>query len=114
MSKDEVIKFEVMYQNIQASEPLAVGDYITVSTNGARADRKIDEKTNEELILYTYFVEKSASKTFDYTLTVNGIVDIATGTTYTLSQICNNDVDPTGTAKVLFDMAGNVVKIVQQ
>lgn len=114
VSTDDFIKFEVMYQNIQASEPLAVGDFITVSTNGARADRKIDEKTNEEQILYTYFVEKSASKTFDYTLTVNGIVDIATGTTYTLSQICNNDVDPTGTAKVLFDMAGNVVKIIQQ
>ena len=63
---------------------------------------------------FTNFVEKSATRTFNYALTTKGILDTDSMKEYTISSICDSVVAPTGTAKVLFDMAGNVVKIIAQ
>ena len=103
-------KFDVLFDNIDATKDLEVGDYINYSDNGVDPNAEVAEgETAKELITY---VKKTASVTIQYVDMGNYLVDSNTGATYYKNQVCNSDADLTGTATLQLDMANTVVKII--
>lgn len=102
-------KFDVLYDNIDSTKDLAVGDYINYSDNGVDPNAKDDEgNTDKKLVIY---VKKTSSVTIDYIDMGNYLVDSNTGKIYYKNNVCNSDAATSGTAELQLDMAKTVVKI---
>ena len=102
-------EFSVLFENVNSTTELAVGDYIDYADNGVDPNAEVAEgQTKKELITY---VIKTAPATIEYIDMGNHIIDVATSKIYYKNQVCNKDAALTGNAVITLDMAETVVNI---
>ena len=110
------VKFDVKYENVNSASPIIAGDYINYSDNGANDVKEAaeGEEEKEPKVFEVYVTKNTTTKTINYITpegATNYIVDVDTNKVYYKNQVCNTAAS-SGTATIVLDMAGTIVKII--